>query len=205
MRQDEAVRQQGHGADLRRALLDWRVWLLSAVYFTPAVGTNAAGASFPKLISEQFKGSSPLAVGLLTSLPYLSAVAAMILLGLHSDRTGERRGHVAFAALVGAAGWFVTAVAGSPGMTLLGLCIAAAGMMAILPCFWAMPTAFLGGAAAAGGIALINSIGNIGGAVGARLHGWLGPNAMGIVMCAGSVLALFVRHHPRGQDHPPAP
>jgi ACS family tartrate transporter-like MFS transporter len=136
---------------------------------------------------------SKLVVGLLGALPHLSAMVGMILLGAHSDRTGERRGHVAFAALLGAGGWALAALTSSPWLGLLGFCLAQTGMMSMLPCFWALPTSFLSGVAAAGGIALINSVANIGGFLGPTILGQFGLWAMAATLVAGALLVLCLR------------
>src|SRR5262245_45939952 len=151
MRQEEEDRQRRHGADRLRAMLDWRVWLLIAIYFTVAVTSNAGGAYLPTLIKDRFQGWSTFQIGLLSALPHVCAIVAMVLFSRSSDRTGERRGHVALAALLAAGGWALSAWSSSPGWFLVGLCLAQAGMMSMLPTFWTLPTAFLSGAAAAGG------------------------------------------------------
>jgi sugar phosphate permease len=170
-----------HGEGLRGAALDGRVWLLIALYFTLAVGANAAGAHFPTIIKESCcddrQQSDEFVIGVLSGLPSLCAVFAMTALAWSSDRTGERRGHVAFAAFVAAGGWLIAAVAPSGWLVLLGLCVAMAGMMAMLATYWAIPPALLGGTAAAGGIALINSLANVGGA--------LAPNILGVSLRRG--------------------
>jgi hypothetical protein len=126
-------------------------------------------------------------------LPHLCAIIAMTLLGAHSDRTGERSKHVAFAAFLAAAGWTVRALADEPWLGLAGLCLAQAGMMSMLPVFWTIPTSFLSGVAAAGGIALINSVANLGGLLGPTILGQFGLWAMVGVLGAGGLLALCVR------------
>ncbi len=191
---EDQLRRQGHGAEFRRALTDRRVWLLICVYFTVAVGSNAAGASFPQLINQKlFPDEGSFVIGLLAALPYVCAVVAMTVLGTHSDRTGERRGHVALAAFVGAAGWTLALVSPWPWLTLVGFCVAFAGMMSVLPPFWAIPTAFLSGAGAAGGIALINSVANIGGWAAPNIFDWLGMPAMAILLIGGGILILTFR------------
>jgi MFS transporter, ACS family, tartrate transporter len=193
--QEEHTRAQRHGSDLRAALVNRRVWFLICVYFTVAVAANAAGAHFPKLIEKWFVGSTKFEVGLLGALPPLCAIVGMTYLGARSDRTGQRRGHVAFTAFVAAAGWALAALAALapfPWLALAGLCLAQTGMMSMLPCFWALPTAFLNGAAAAGGIALINSVANLGGLFGPAILGEFGLEAMALTMAVGGVLTLYL-------------
>ena len=192
MGREEDARRSHHNADRLAAILQWRVWLLIAIYFTVAVGTNAGGAYFPKLIKEQFEGLSTFQIGLLSAVPHLCAVVGMISFGISSDRNNERRGHLALAALLGAAGWALTASNLSPAWSLIGLCVAQTGMMSMLPVFWTLPTAFLTGAAAAGGIALINSVANIGGFFGATILGSFGLWSMAAFLLTGAVLAMMV-------------
>jgi ACS family tartrate transporter-like MFS transporter len=192
MQTEEQQRQERHNADRLRALLQWRVWWLIAIYFTVAVGSNAGGAYFPKLIKAQFTDLSTFHIGLLSALPHLCAVIGMTLVGISSDRTGERRGHLTAAALLAAVGWSLTAWNPSPVVALVGLCLAQVGMMSMLPVFWTLPTAFLTGAAAAGGIALINSVANIGGFFGPTILGEFGLWSMAAIHLAGAVLVLAV-------------
>jgi MFS transporter, ACS family, tartrate transporter len=194
IRREEVERRDRHGADRLLAMMDRRVWLLIALYFTVAVGSNAAGAHVPKLIEKQFPESEKGEIGLLTALPHLCAMVAMALFSVSSDRTGERRKHVALAALLAAGGWSLSALAPSPWLVLLGFCVAQAGMMSMLPTFWALPTSFLSGAAAAGGIALINSVANIGGLFGPTILGQFGLWSMAATLLTGAGLALCVRH-----------
>jgi ACS family tartrate transporter-like MFS transporter len=126
----------------------------------------------------------------------------MVLNGIHSDRTGERRWHVALPAFLSAAGWTLFALADSPLLSLFALALIQGGIMSMLPTFWTLPTAFLCGTAAAGGIALINSVGNLGGFVGPNVIGQIqgatgeftgGLLAMAGIMAVGGFLALRVR------------
>jgi D-galactonate transporter len=189
MADEDRLRQQQHGPDKWQAMLQPRVWLLIAIYFTVAVGSNASGAYFPTLIKEQYQQSTNFQIGLLTALPHICAILAMSLVGISSDRTGERRWHLAGSALAAAFGWSLVAWGPNPLLALLGLCIAQAGMMSMLPIFWTLPSAFLSGTAAAGGIALINSVANIGGFFGATILGQLGVWAMVGILLVGAILA----------------
>lgn len=193
--EEDRQRQAQHGPDRWQAMLQPRVWLLIAIYFTVAVGSNAGGAYFPTLIKEQYQQASNLQIGLLTALPHLCAIVVMSIVGISSDRTGERRWHLAGSAMLAAAGWSLVAWGPSPIVAMVGLCLAQAGMMSMLPVFWTLPGVFLSGVAAAGGIALINSVANIGGFFGASILGQLGLWSMAAILFSGSVLsAASLRH-----------
>jgi MFS family permease len=187
--EEDRARRQQHGPDRWQAMLQPRVWLLIAIYFTVAVGSNAGGAYFPTLIKEQYQSVTNFQIGLLTALPHLCAIVVMSLVGISSDRTGERRWHLAGSALLAAGGWSLVAWGPSPVVALAGLCLAQAGMMSMLPVFWTLPGVFLSGVAAAGGIALINSVANIGGFFGASILGQLGLWSMAAILLSGCVLS----------------
>jgi ACS family tartrate transporter-like MFS transporter len=112
-------------------------------------------------------------VGMLTTLPYVCAVVAMVWWGRHSDRTGDRKWHLVIAAIVGAVGLIVSAVPGYPVMSFVALCFVAAGIWSMFGVFWAVPADLLSGRAAAGGFALINSFGTLGGFLGPFLFGFV--------------------------------
>lgn len=192
MHKEEEFQKLVHKADKLSAMFNPRVWLLICIYFTVAVGTNAASNHFPTLLKKQFTEMDKFQLGCLLALPHLCALVCMTLLGQNSDRTGERRLHVAFAASMAAIGWSMAALGTSPTQTLIGFCLAQAGMMSMLPVFWAIPTSFLTGAAAAGGVALINSVANIGGIVGGSILGMFGLWAMAGIMLFGSVLSVCI-------------
>ena len=195
MAREDRVRRQQHGPDKWQAMFQPRVWLLIAIYFTVAVGSNAGGAYFPTLIKEQYTQMSNFQIGLLTALPHLCAIVAMSLVGISSDRTGERRWHLAGSAVTAAIGWSLVAWGPTPLIALAGLCVAQAGMMSMLPVFWTIPSTFLSGTAAAGGIALINSVANIGGFFGASILGQLGLWSMaGILLAGGLMTAATIRN-----------
>lgn len=199
--EEDCQRQAQHGPDRWQAMLQPRVWLLIVIYFTVAVGSNAGGAYFPTLIKEQYQQASNVQIGLLTALPHLCAIVVMSLVGISSDRTGERRWHLAGSALLAAVGWSLVAWGPSPAVALVGLCLAQAGMMSMLPVFWTLPGVFLSGVAAAGGIALINSVANIGGFFGASILGQLGLWSMAAILFFGSVLsAVSLRHWHAGRS-----
>ncbi len=210
LNQEESHRTERHGLSLLQSMADGRVWLLIALYVTIAMGANTFGFYLPALIKERFHSPSEFDIGLLAAVPNAFAAIMMVVNGYHSDRTGERRWHVAVPAFVAALGWLGFAwleEAPLPSLTALTLSLAAlaliqVGIMCMIPTFWTLPTAFLSGVAAAGGIALINAVGNLGGFVGpnilAQSKEWTGSFTWGLmvlsgVMVLGGILALCVR------------
>ncbi|HXE83802.1 MAG TPA: MFS transporter [Gemmatimonadales bacterium] len=184
---------------LRDGLTSSRVWLLAAVYFCLIAGLYGAGFWLPTLI-KRTGVESPLAIGILTVLPNAVAAVAMVVISRRSDRTRERRWHLVTPALIGAAGWVITVRYGTDtAIAVSGMSLAMAGVTTSLSQFWCLPTAVLAGAAAATGIALINSIGNLAGFLGPLTIGWLvdrtGSTDLGVyllaaVMASGSLLVL---------------
>ena len=133
-------------------------------------------------------------MALISAVPYVVAAVGMVVVGARSDRTGERRWHVAVPALVGALGFAAAAsVPPSVVLSLTALSVAALGIWGALGPFWALPTAFLRGRAAAGGVALVNAVGNIGGFVGPTLVGYAreatGSFATGLWVLAAGLVA----------------
>jgi MFS transporter, ACS family, tartrate transporter len=162
---------RGHGSILA-SLRSGKLWLLCAVFFMNTLVTYGIFLWLPRILRDAAgPGAS---VGLLTALPFVVALAAMVLVGRHSDRTGERKWHVAICALTAATGLIVAvAFHDSVPMLVLGFTLSQVGQRSLLSVFWAIPPLFLGGGGAAAGIALINSLGNLGGAVGPSVMGWL--------------------------------
>ena len=178
---------------LRDVFTSGRVWLLCLIYFLLNVGAYGFEMWLPTIVKE-FSGLDDFAVGLINAVPYLLAGVAMLLVGRHSDRTGERRGHVAASAFGAAVGFVLAAYFKNPWLAMASLAIAFAGLKSTLGPFWAMTTAFLTGTAAAGGIALINSVGNLGGYFGPRLVGMIktqtGSNFAALLLLAGALLGM---------------
>ena len=152
---------------LRRALTSPRVWALALVYFGIAYGLYALAFFLPSIVAG-FKKTfgvqlSLIEVGLITAVPYLFGAASMFLWSRHADRTREHVWHVAIPLLMGGLAIPVALYLRHPIAVMVPVTIAAMGIFAALPVFWALPSRFLAGAAAAGGIGLINSLGNLGG------------------------------------------
>src|SRR6185503_8953248 len=177
--------------DLIGALTTPAVLLLAAIYFGLVMSLYGIALWLPQLASGF--GLSTQQIGFVTAIPYLVAASGMYLFGRHSDARGERRFHLGFAAATAGAALIAIPYVGPPMVTLLVLCAAAWGIYAALPVFWAIPAGFLTGAAAAGAIGLINSLGNLGGFVGPYLVGWLrqasGGFAAGLIILGLACLA----------------
>jgi ACS family tartrate transporter-like MFS transporter len=188
-----------------------QVWLLGAAYFALCVGMYGLVMWMPTLFGEVLGASStPLRVGLLSAVPYLGGAVGMVLVGRHSDATGERRWHTAGPLFVSAAG-FALSLLPVPGLhgpwwSLGCYTVATIGLWGLLGPFWTIPTGMLSGAAAAGGVALINSVGNAGGFVGPTLVGIVrdatGSHALGflsiaVIMALGGCAVLFATRQPK--------
>ena len=166
----EAAGKEEH-SHLGAAFATPRVWLLGLIYFTIASGIYIISFWLPTII-KQTGVADPLTIGLLTAIPYTVAVIAMIVVNQSADRLRERRWHTLVPCLVTAAGLTLTAAAtGNTVVAMVGLTLAAAGVSTAQSSFWTVPATFLGGAAAAAGIALVNSLGNIGGFAGTYVVG----------------------------------
>jgi len=153
--------------------LDRRVWLMCWIFFACAMGQYALTFWMPTLIKTAGI-KSVLNVGLVTAIPYLATAVTMVLVGASADRHRERRWHLAVPMVIGAAGLILSVLAGTQtALAVFFLSIAAAGVITSAPLFWSLPTAFLSGAAAAAGIAAINSVGNLAGFVSPYMVGWL--------------------------------
>jgi MFS transporter, ACS family, tartrate transporter len=167
----EKARHHAHHT-LGEALRSPRVWTLALIYFAVIMSFYGVGLWLPQIV-QSLSGMSDVVVGFISAIPYIAASIGMVILGKNSDRTRERRLHVALAALSGAAGLTAAAFLKIPAAELAALSLAAVGIWGTLGPFWAMASEILSGTGAAAGIALINSVGNLG--------GFLGPYLVGLV------------------------
>lgn len=159
---------------------------------------------FLPMIVKQF-GLTNFQTGLVSAIPFAVGAIGMILYGRRSDRVLERRSHTAIAFMIAALGLMATAISHDPYVRLAALSVAAFGAFSTLPVFWPMPTAFLSGAAAAAGVAYINSLANIAGFVGPPAIGWIkdvtGSFDGGLLLigcvCAIAGIATLCVHHDR--------
>ena len=149
------------------------VWLLSLAYFGMSAGNYGITFWLPQVIKETIT-QNPILIGWISAIPGVASILAMFAWGHHSDRTRERRWHMALAAVIAALAFALSAMPGISGAAgIAALTIASAALMCQFAVFWALPTAILSGTAAAAGIAWVNSIGN--------LAGYASPHAVGLI------------------------
>ncbi|NML31213.1 MFS transporter [Paraburkholderia antibiotica] len=200
-KQEREHREAVRHFSVKEALINPRVLAIALIYFG-ANATNYGLSFFLPQIVKSF-GLTNLQTGFVTSLPYVVGLASMILWGRHSDRRLERRWHVAIALFVAAGGIAAAAGLDNPVQKMIALSIAGFGIFGCLPVIWTLPAAFLSGAAAAGGIAAINSLGNLAGFFGPFAMGWIkdstGGFGAGLLCLSGAGLigmaAVLLLHH----------
>jgi sugar phosphate permease len=180
-------------ASVGEFIRDRRLWLLAAIYFCVVMGQYAITFWLPTLVRNSGV-SDPLHIGFLTSLPYLCAIAAMLLVGRSGDKHRERRWHLIVPMIAGAIGLSLAALmGGNPTLSILSLCLAASGILSATSLFWMLPTTLLGGVSAAAGIAAVNSFANLAGFCSPYLIGWIttmtGSSAIGMYLITGVLFA----------------
>lgn len=154
-------------------LLSWRVWRCALIYFCYVMGLYGVGFWLPTIIKAMGVAGT-FNIGLLSAIPSAVAIIGMVLVSSSSDRHRERRWHVAIPAFFGAVGLILSVVfSGNTWLAMTALSVGSFGIMTTFPLFWSLPTAYLRGAAAAAGIALINSFGN--------LSGFVSPYMIGLI------------------------
>jgi MFS transporter, ACS family, tartrate transporter len=202
-------REARHNLSVGQAIFDARVWALALVYFGNVACLYGVGFWLPQIIKSF--GLSNAMTSWVTAIPYVIGAAFMVLVGRHSDARGERKVHTGFALLLAAAGIAASGLTGDPASTVLAFAIGACGVFAALPLFWTLPTAVLSGSAAAAGIAVINSIGNLAGFFGPYAMGWIkdatGSFTGGLLLIAAlsvvaSTIVLIVGHDPALEKTP---
>lgn len=181
--EDETAGPRHHS--LKDAFSSGKTWLLCYVYFGFAMGNYGLSFFLPQIIKDTLT-KDPLQIGLLTAIPYALAAIAMVLVGHSSDKTGERRWHIAVSGLVAVAAFAISTLPISGAASFAALTVATAATACAYSTFWALPTSILTGVAASAGIAWINSVGN--------LSGFVGPSVMGkirTVFHSGTLAILF--------------
>jgi ACS family tartrate transporter-like MFS transporter len=209
LRGEEEARLEHERHTLGQVFKDRRVLTFALLYFTMVI--NVYGLSFwVGEIVDKVGGLSDVGKGFVTAIPYAVAIVGMVLIPRRSDRTGERKGHAALGLAIAAVALALSTVV-SPVAAIACLAVGLFFLLGVHPVFWTMPAALLSGPAAAAGIALINSIGNLGGFVGPYLVGLVkdatgstdgGLVALACILVVGAFLATRVAHDP-AVERPP--
>ncbi len=204
IRKEHETKSVSHRLTLWQALKHPRVWRLCLLYFSIIISFYGIAFWLPQVV-KNFSDLSNSTVAVLSALPYLCASLLMVIVANHSDKTAERRWHVAMPALAGSVGLGMAVYfleQHHPLAAFFAICLAASGIWSTLGPFWSLPTAFLSGTAAAGGVALINSVGNIGGFVGPYVIAYVkqatqsftnGMLVLAATLLIAAVLALTVK------------
>lgn len=189
----------------RKAFVNGQVWLLVAVYFLGVTGLYGVTLWMPTIV-KNLSSLGPIGVGLLGTLPYIVAVLALWLNSKHSDRTGERKWHIAVPLIVAGVSLLLSAAVGtsSPILAMIFLSLTEAGVMAFLGVFWTLPPVIVGPNALGSSMGLINGLGNLGGFLGPFMVGYLltvshnsmfaGLAFMTVLLVLGGVLILGAQY-----------
>src|SRR5208283_6200232 len=189
-------------ASIRGALTSPRVWHLTTIYFFFIIGLYSMNFWLPTVIKAFSKLYTSTYVGMLVAVPHLCGLIAMIIISRHSDRTLERRYHTAIPALLGGVALLFVGHMTSPVISIGLLALMAIGIDSSFGPFWSFPSQFLTGVGAASGIALINSIGNLGGFVGPYVIGAVSKRTgstsggfafVGVSMIVSAMLVLALK------------
>ncbi|WP_238314007.1 MFS transporter [Methylobacterium crusticola] len=206
---ERAAIERKHSFTLAQALSNWRVLTLAVVNFCAIIGSLGIGLWLPQIIKQL--GLATSLVGVVTAIPYVCGAVAMVVWGRMSDRGSDRTIYPALSLLLGAAALMGSAFTPSPLLTIAALCVAVAGINSFVATFWAVPSGFLTGRAAAGGIAMIVSIGNLGGFAGPYMIGFVRDLsggftaplvAVGCFLLVGATLMLVFGRLVRRHDVP---
>ena len=188
---------------LVQTLTDRRVITLSLIYMTIVTATYGITFFLPLIVKGM--GQSEVMTGVITAIPYVIGTVGMILWSFSSDRRRERRWHFIVACIVAAVGLTAAGWLGSSYWAIAAMSLATIGLYGSKPAFWPLPSEFLSGTGAAAGIALVNSIGNLGGFAGPSVVGWLkdatgkytaGLYFLALCALASAVIAYFTAHRP---------
>lgn len=201
LEREAAAKEAAHRMTWSDALASPKVLVLSLIYFGFVGALYGMQFWLPQIVKAF--GLTNVQTGFVTAIPYLFGSIAMILWGRHSDRTRERIWHVALPLFLTALSLVAASTFTDPVIIMAALTLAAIGIFCTFALFWTLPTAFLTGASAAGGIALINSIGNLAGFGGPYLIGWVkdstGSTETGLLILAlmplaAALLVVLLRH-----------
>ncbi|HEX7783053.1 MAG TPA: MFS transporter [Sphingobium sp.] len=195
LRAESADRQSRFGTSVSRIFVDKTVLTLCLAYGGVQFGLYGIILWIPQIFAAA--GVPGPMVGFVVSIPYGLAAIGMVLWCRHSDKKNERILHIVAASIVGWAGLAASAfLTGAPLLSIAAVTVGAVGTLAILPIFWTLPASRLNGAAAAGGIALINALGHVGSFAGPFLIGWIkdatGSFTSGLLAVSFGVLATGI-------------
>lgn len=204
--QPVGLRTLNFSAALRSGL----VWMYAVTYAAIVTGVYSILFWLPQLVKAGFSQLSNFEVGSVSALPFICAIIGMSLIGRHSDRTGDRRWHLTFLGLAGGVALIVGTQMENPIAGLISICIGLTFSFSYVTVFWAIPMTVLQGPAAAAGLALINSIGNLGGFAGPYIVGYVREHtgSFNLAICAfslfflvaGTIPAPSARMYPRAQS-----
>jgi MFS family permease len=199
-----------HGPrSLLAAIASPRIITLCLIYFTIQVSVYGVVFYLPTRIAGLIDGHVGTVVGFLTAIPWLAAIVVTFLVTRLADRTGTHRELAALMLLIAALGIAASALCGSVGLAIFAFCFAAGGFVCVQPLFWTLPTDYLGGGAAAGGIGLINAIGNLGGFFAPNLKNYveqstgqvqMGMFALAFVGLVGAIMMLVFGKYASGKN-----
>ena len=198
---EEKGKLKEHQHSAMQTLANGRVWCLASIYFGMLIGLYTLNSWAPQLVKSLSTRYSNSVVGLLVMIPNLVGLAGMVLVSRHSDRTLERRYHVAVLALAGGGAVISLRATHSAFFSVALLSLLAVGVYGFLGPFWALPSEFLTGFSAAAGLALINSVGNLAGFVGPYMVGFLSQRTgglygsmpfTGVFLFASAILVLLL-------------
>lgn len=209
LQEDEASRIAVVSASFGSILSSRIVWILGLIYFCIQSGVYAINFWLPTLIKTSGI-TDPGAIGWLSAIPYLAATIFMALVGVSADKHQERRWHLAVPMVLGALGLLIAGIfADSTLLSVLGLSLAAMGALTSLPMFWPLASGFLSAAAAAAGLALINSLGQIAGFASPYLVGWVKDATqatdsalylLAAMLVVGAIVVLAMQRHAKSKS-----
>lgn len=198
LRKDEELREkQGRQASSHKtALIDPKLWYLALIYFVYTAGTLGVGYWMPQIIKGLSSYLSNTQIGFIATIPYIIASIVMNYWSRRSDRTGERRMHTALPLLVAGLTLLSVGMVSNPFIAMIFITISLAAMYCFKGPFWSLPTMILSPATVAVGIAVINSIGSLGGFVGPYAVGWLkdytGKMQAGLIFLSMILIIAFL-------------
>jgi sugar phosphate permease len=189
---EEHYKSDHSPASALKALGSPKVLYLSLIYLIIQMSVYGLVFYLPTQVANLLGRNVGFTVGLVTAIPWVCALVAAYLIPRFSDATGERPVTAALTLAAAGAGLAGSVATTSPAISLIALCFAAAGFIAVQPIFWTFPTSYLAGAAAAGGIALVNSMGAVGGFIAPNIKTWaeqaFASNAAGLYLLAGTTI-----------------